>query len=491
MILSSAVKISLAGKILRLIGMFFILGIYGRYISPEDIGIFAVIFISYQIFLPFLEGGLINSYLKSKSDKGFLAKLHSLNIILALLVSVFLLCIRPILEIIFNTNLNIGSYLLFLLFIFFTSITVQRRAYLLKNKKFDKIFIAEILGFLVGGVFSIYLAVNGWGYDAIIFRFLIEAIIIFLVYNFFFSIKLYMSKLDFNNNEKNLVIYGLKIAVSRFTTGITSSLDRILVGIVFSSAQLGFYFYSKNLVSMPDQLIRTSLTNPILPYIAKLDEINSYEELQKIAIFLSIILSTSLAVLVVYGDIFIELLMGQAWKEFGANFQILGFFGISLIIKGWLTIIFINNMKMNVWNRILLAEFMLLSIILLGCIYISVSMNEFVVAISTYFFIFWSICYVYLNFRGPILIKTNLVKSIIFQNQILIIFFMTLAIALLNKFYILNLDKSLFLNLASELLMLVPQILFIIYTFYKALNSKLLDDILYQVKSFLGLSPKL
>ena len=128
--LNKAVSYTLLGKFIRIFGMLAVLAIYGRYISPEEIGFFAVIFIAYQFFVPLLEGGLTNSFLKSDANTQFLGKLHLLNLLLALLICSILVISRSFIEDIFEVDISLFPLMIFCLFIVVSSLNVQRRVIL-------------------------------------------------------------------------------------------------------------------------------------------------------------------------------------------------------------------------------------------------------------------------------------------------------------------------------------------------------------------------
>ena len=191
--LNTAVSYTLLGKFIRILGMFAVLAIYGRYISPGEIGVFAVIFIAYQLFVPLLEGGLTNSFLKSDANLQFLGKLHLLNVVLALFICFILLIFKSNIEDIFKVNISLFPLIIFCLFVVISSLNVQRRGYFEKFKEFDTIFIVELVGFVVGSVISIAMAIYEFGYLAIIARYFFEALFVFWCYRYWYGLNISFS----------------------------------------------------------------------------------------------------------------------------------------------------------------------------------------------------------------------------------------------------------------------------------------------------------
>ena len=74
--------------------------------------------------------------------------------------------------------------MIFCLFIVVSSLNVQRRGYFLKFKEFDTIFFVELVGFVVGSVISITMAIYNFGYLAIIARYLFKLYLCYVAIDF-------------------------------------------------------------------------------------------------------------------------------------------------------------------------------------------------------------------------------------------------------------------------------------------------------------------
>lgn len=475
--LNTAVSYTLLGKFIRIFGMLAVLAIYGRYISPEEIGVFAVIFIAYQVFVPLLEGGLTNSFLKSDANIQFLGKLHFLNLVLALFICSILLIFRSNIEDIFKVNISLFPLMVFCLFVIIASLNVQRRGYFEKFKEFDTIFFVELAGFLVGSVISIGMAIYNFGYLAIIARYLFEALFVLWCYRVWYGLKISFSLEKPNHKEFKLIKYGFKIAASRLLEGLTFSIDRLIVGISFGASQLGFYLYSKNLASMPDQIIRQAITHPLFSFLSELGYEESSKKLQKVTAAICIIVIPMIAMVVCFGDLILELLMGPLWSEFGRNFQILGVFGMSLSIRGCLSILYITNMNMKSWNRLVIAELALLAIVFGTAIFIGLKITEFIVMVAMYFFIFWSLVYLWKNMSELNLNQSLSLKSILYSNQLIFVFaslvFVGFCIRIMTWA---SLPDSIFWSLIIEISLTFPAMMIYLACFYYFVKPEILKS---------------
>lgn len=475
--LNTAVSYTLLGKFIRIFGMFAVLAIYGRYISPEEIGVFAVIFIAYQLFVPLLEGGLTNSFLKSDANTKFLGKLHVLNVVLSALICAILLIFKTNIEDIFKVDISFLSLLIFCLFVMISSLNVQRRGYFEKSKEFDTIFFVELVGFVVGSILSVVMAIYGFGYIAIIARYLFEALFVFWCYRYWYGLKISFILDKPNHKEIMLIKYGFKIAGSRLLEGLTYSIDRLLVGISFGATQLGFYLYSKNLASMPDQILRQGITHPLFSFLSELGYTESYKKLQEVSVAISLIVIPIIVMIVCFGDLILELLMGPLWSEFGRNFQILGVFGMSLTIRGCLSILYITNMKMRSWNRFVIIELVLLAIIFGTTAFTGLKIEEFIIMVAMYFFTFWTLIYLWKNITELHSNKCLSLKNLIYYNQLIFVFISLVLIGFSIRFITWDfLPDSIFWSLVIELFLSGSVMIVFLACFYYFVKPEILTS---------------
>ena len=483
---SKAVSYNFAGKIFRLIGTFGVLAVYGRYVSPEELGLFAAVFVTYQIFLPILEGGLVNSFLKSDGAVILQERLHSINAISALVVSAIFLMSRGMIELIYNIDVPNDLLFIFLLFIVVTSLSVQRRADLLKKKLFNQIFWAELIAFSISSICTVVLAVKGYGYLALALKFLIESSMLYLIYNFGWNVKIRFRFPRPSYEEKRLVFYGFRIAFSRLISGLTGTFDKVVMGAMFSSSSLGFYFYSKNLISMPDQILRTSLTNPVLSYISHSEQTDALYQLQIVAVVMSCVVLPPIVILLGFGDIFITILMGPDWAEFGVNVRVMALLGMAMCLKGWLSIVAINSMRMVEWNRLVLLELGLFVLLLAGLFYLKLSLQDFIFIVSLFFFVFWTLYYcVFCNVNNRGYGSTK-VLSMMFSNQLVVVFIgLSLISYVLRENMILNEFDSLTTVFLLQLLILTPMFVLFLVSFYFLTQPSLIHRYGSSIKSMI------
>ena len=95
---------------------------------------------------------------------------------------------------------------------------------------------------------------------------------------------------------------------------------------------MGFYLYSKNLASMPDQIIRQAITHPLFSFLSELGCEDSYKEITESNSGNLYYCNLGDSDGCLFWRLMLELLMYSLWSEFGRNFQILGVFSSFIII---------------------------------------------------------------------------------------------------------------------------------------------------------------
>tara|TARA_B100000575_G_C22688729_1_gene417884 strand:+ start:20 stop:460 length:441 start_codon:yes stop_codon:yes gene_type:complete len=77
---------------------------------------------------------------------------------------------------------------------------------------------------------------------------------------------------------------------------------------------------------------------------------------------------------------------------------------------------------MKSWNRFVFAELALLIIVFSIFIIIGLKIEEFIVMVAMYFFVFWSLVYLWKNMTELHLNQSLSLKNILYSNQLLFVF---------------------------------------------------------------------
>ena len=81
-----------------------------------------------------------------------------------------------------------------------------------------------------------------------------------------------------------------------------------------------FIFILKTYSRCQIKLSGQAITHPLFSFLSELGYEDSYK-LQKVTVAICIIVIPMIAMVVCFGDLMLELLMGPLWSEFGRNFK--------------------------------------------------------------------------------------------------------------------------------------------------------------------------
>jgi teichuronic acid exporter len=393
----NAIKFTLFAKIFRIIFGILLLSQYGRILGPEILGVFVIMLNFIQLSSSLIEGGTVNAYLKSDEDSNISNLFYTYSVFLGILLAATLFLIKAWIEEFFSVSYSNLTYVLFCLYFIVSATIVQKRAFLLKSKRFDDIFVVETISLLVSGTVSLVMIYNGFGVISLVIKYLLEVSLISIIYRYKYKLRNYIVIRSINKKEKDLFWYGQSIVLSRLIGAIGNMLDRFFVSAYYPVHQAGYYVYSKVVASMPNDIIRTSITSPALSYAAKYEGEESFVRFQFVSLVLIATAFPLAFLILIHGELILTLLMGSAWQEFGKSMQILGIFAIGSLIKGWLAVLYVNNMKVRLWNKLLLLEALII-VSVISVVYLNFLDKELIFFIKSYAFSFvfyWLCIYMY------------------------------------------------------------------------------------------------
>ena len=268
------------------------------------------------------------------------------------------------------------------------------RGVLQGDSHFDRIALVEIISLLLSIILTIYMLLNDYGILSLCSKYLIESMCIFIAYFLIFKIRPGFN-LSFSSNEvHHLFKYSLGLSLSRLFSSVSSNISTLFIGYIFAIKYVAYFSYSLTLTKIPDNLFRTMITNPALTYLGRHKGDVLFEKCQLLAsaiLFFAMIPATLLAL---NGDEILVILMGSQWLEFSTMFKIMGFFAISQVIKGWLTILYINFMDMNQWSKITFIELNLIAFLIFITFIFNFSIENFVYCFSFMMLFFWIIVFI-------------------------------------------------------------------------------------------------
>lgn len=449
-------------KILRAIINIAFIAFIGRLLLPAELGIFAILWAIYQLVQSFFGSTIVNAYLRSDKSLDTTKILFAASVLVGLFGFSFFTAIQPLVEIIFSISFTWYNYFFISIILFLLPINSYLRGILQGRSDFDKIAFVELMALSISVFVSIVLLIQGYGIFALCFKYLTESIATIIAYVFILKIRPGLKFTLFSQEILSLLRYAFGLSTARLSGAMSANLTSLFVGYLFTLQYVAYFSYSIALAKIPDNLFRTMVTSPALTYLGKYKGDLLYEKCQLVASAILFFAMIPAMLIVVSGDDLLLILMGPQWKEFTPLFQVMGFFAISQVLKGWLAILYINFMDMAAWNKISFLELILIGALMAVSFFFQLSIVSFVQWFSFAELGLWISIYIFSNIRfSPH--KQNLIQRLLDLKLALIPAVIIILLVQIN----ISLDVIL-LNITIYLLLILFMSLLLTYIIDRA-----------------------
>ena len=457
-----ALGYSASEKILRAIINIAFIAFIGRLLLPTELGVFAILWAIYQLLQSFFGSTLVNAYLRSNKSLDTTQILFGASIFVGTIGFLLFIVLKPLVEITFSISFAWHNYFFISIVLFLLPINSYLRGILQGRSDFDKIAIVELMTLSISVFVSVILLVKGYGIFALCLKYLAESVATITAYALILKIRPGLKFTLFSQEILPLLRYAFGLSTARLSGAMSANLTSLFVGYLFALQYVAYFSYSITLAKIPDNLFRTMVTSPALTYLGKYKGDLLYEKCQLVASAILFFAMIPAILIAVAGDDLLLILMGPQWKEFAPLFQIMGFFAISQVLKGWLTILYINFMDMTAWNKITFLELILICALMAISFFFQFSIISFVQWFSYAELGLWISIYIFSNIRfspqRPNLIQRLLDLKLVLIPAVIIILLVQINISL----------DVIFLNITIYLLLILCMSLLLTYIFDRA-----------------------
>lgn len=249
-----------------------------RILTPEDYGLMGMAVLFTSFLQLFNEIGLGTAIVQKENiTQDELSSIHWAIIAINVCIYIFVFLFSPVVSIFFSepklTNLMQILGISFLINAFGLTSSYM----LMKNLAFKKRSQAEFFGNLLGGISTFFFAINNFGVWSLVYGYLIQESVKNVFYVLYCKINI-LYKFSFNN-IKNMIFFGLKIALSRILWYISSNADFMVAGKYLGKTLFGYYTLAFQFASIPIDKIVTIVTQVALPSFSEIQ--NDLASLQR------------------------------------------------------------------------------------------------------------------------------------------------------------------------------------------------------------------
>jgi O-antigen/teichoic acid export membrane protein len=317
------------GKVL----VFITIAILARLLTPKEVGIVALAMIAINYFTVVQDLGL-GAALIQRTDRVEEAAhtVFTLNLIFGAFVTAVVFLLAPLLASYFREDMVTPILrwlgLSFIINAFGVTHTIRLR----RQLDFRSKIIPDLGRSIAKGVFSISLALGGYGVWSLVYGQLVGTIVfVFLAW----WVVPWRPKLQIHMDiARPMLRYGFSVLIGDSISDAIDNLDYFIVGRVFGNVALGIYSYAYRL---PELLIINNLwvmSSVMFPTYATFQ--NNYDDLRKAflgtILFLEILVTPICLGLVIAADPLVRVAFGNQWLETIPVIRILAIYALVLSV---------------------------------------------------------------------------------------------------------------------------------------------------------------
>ena len=238
--------------------------VLARILAPEDYGTIALVTVFTTILQVFVDSGLGTALIQKKeADDLDFSSVFFFNFAVCIILYIGMFIAAPFIAEFYNDSSLTSVVRVISLTIVISGVKGIQQAYVSRNMMFKRFFFSTIGGTIFSAVFGIVLAYQGFGVWALVAQQLTNTAIDTLI--LWLTVK-WRPKLMFSwNRLKTLLVFGWKLLVSALLDTCYNNLRNLIIGKMYSSADLAYYNQGDKFPKVIVTNINTSIDSVLLP----------------------------------------------------------------------------------------------------------------------------------------------------------------------------------------------------------------------------------
>ncbi|MBE6817740.1 MAG: lipopolysaccharide biosynthesis protein [Ruminococcaceae bacterium] len=296
-------------------GVSFVVSIVlARLLAPEAYGVVALVTVFTAILQVFVDSGMGNALVQKKdADDLDFSSVFYFNMFMCTVLYIGMFIAAPFIAKFYDKPELTALVRVISLTLIIAGVKGVQQAYVSRQMLFKRFFFATLGGTLFSAALGISLAYFGFGPWALVAQSLSNAAIDTLI--LWITVKWRPKWMFSFKRLKSLFSFGWKLLVSALIDRGYNSLRSLIIGKVYTSADLAFYNKARNFPDVIVQNITTSIDSVLLPSMSKVqDSPKAVKSMTRRAMKTSIyILAPLLIGLAACGKSVISLLLTDKW----------------------------------------------------------------------------------------------------------------------------------------------------------------------------------
>lgn len=290
--------------------------VLARLLMPDDYGTIALITVFITILNVFVDSGLGNALIQKKdADDLDFSTVFIFNCLLCVLLYMGMFFASPVIARFYKNESLTPVIRCLSLTIVISGVKNVQQAYVSKKLIFKKFFFATLIGTIGAAVLGIWMAYKGFGVWALVgqqlFNTAVDTIVLWI------TVK-WRPKLMFSVKRlKELFSYGIKLLISSLVDTIYKDIRQLIIGKVYSPADLGFYNKGLEFPKFISSNINNSIDSVLFPVLSEVQkDVNKVKAMVRRSIKISSYLMWPFMFgLAATGKTLIPLLLTEKWNN--------------------------------------------------------------------------------------------------------------------------------------------------------------------------------
>lgn len=276
MLLKSSIITSLIWKFLERIGthgvQFVVAVVLARLLAPEDFGLIALVMVFVAIATVFVQSGLNTALIQKKNaDNLDFSTVFYASVAIAALLYGVLFAGAPLLADFYNGQIKLIPVIRVLgTMLLFGAVNSVQEAYVARNMMFKKLFYRSIGAIVPSGIFGVALAYLGYGIWALVGQQLMNSFLMCII--MWLTVKWRPQWVFSFARFKGLFSFGWKLLCSALIDTAYRNVRDLVIGKLFSPADLGFYNRGDQFPKLIIANINASIQSVLLPSLSTVQD---------------------------------------------------------------------------------------------------------------------------------------------------------------------------------------------------------------------------
>ena len=336
----SGVRWTSTAQTLRHVQSFFVIALLSRFVSPDEFGLIAMVFVFTSLVHVLNDVGLSSAIVSHREIRPpQLTSIFWINVLLSLLLTAGLAASAPLIAS-FYMEPSLAPLTLVLASTFVINATgMVHRALLTKNMEFSRLAYVDIAAMVVADVVACAMAIAGFGVWSLVAQSVtniaVGAVGVWIASSWRPGFSLGLTGL------RPLLSYGVNLTSFSVLSHVMRNLDKVLIGKLAGASALGFYGRAYSLMLLPNSLIARVLGQVMFPALSEIrnDRDRTRRAYLAVTRAIAFVAFPTFVGLFVVAEPFVAVVYGHEWDAVVPILRVLCIIGLSQSIGvtlGWI-----------------------------------------------------------------------------------------------------------------------------------------------------------